>query len=245
MNRNVAYISIFATGLALGGGGGYFLAQKKFRLIAEEEVESVRSAFHELQKINEASGSDKDSGTADPKPVPTELYPQGLAIQPRTEASNREFVAYNQVVAKQKYVGSTSEPANPSDSEVDPRIVEEVPVKSVEVEVNENNEVEVRVGYEGVELEGPQLIDVGEFMTNEAEYDQITMTWYAGDSTLIFDDQPDEMVEDLSIVGGLENLHTFGLDSMNAHTIYVRDDKAEKLYEIVRDTRRYSAGMDA
>lgn len=251
MNRNVAYGAFFATGLALGGGGGYLLAQKKFRLLAEEEVESVREAFYELNKISREAGSSKRDEPSDSEGTPPKQPAMGLSKQPRTQAADREFVEYNKVVANEQYVGPKGDPGTPSDSEVDPRIVEDTPVKAVEIEVNEQNDIDVRVSYEQAasilmpdrNTDGPHLIDVGEFMNNENEYDQVCMTWYAGDSTLIFDDQPDQMVDDLSIVGGLSALNTFGVDSMNEHTIYVRDDDNEKMYEIVRDTRRFSAGM--
>lgn len=253
MNRNVVYVAVFSTGLALGGGGGYFLAQKKFRLLAEEEVESVREAFHELKRIAREADSPKSDESTDSKGDPAVKPSMGLSTKPRTEAANREFVAYNQIVANEQYVGPKGESGVPSDSEVDPRIVEEKPVKAVEIEVNDRNEVDVRVTYDQAEsaimphhtdiLEGPHLVDVGEFMTNDADHDQFTMTWYAGDQTLVFDDRPDEMVDDLSIVGGLAALSSFGMDSMNEHTIYVRDDENQKMYEIVRDTRRFSAGM--
>lgn len=251
MNKNVAYGTFFATGLALGGGGGYFLAKKKFRLLAEEEVASVRDAFHELNRISREAAGSKNDESSDPEGTPSQPA-MGLSKQPRTQAADREFVEYNKVVAAEQYVGSQSESETPSDSEVDPRIVEEKPVKAVEIEVNDRNNVDVRVTYEqaesvlmgGSDSSGPHLIDVGEFMTNESDYDQITMTWYAGDNTLIFDDQPDEMVDDLSIVGGLTALTSFGVDSMNEYTIYVRDDDNQKMYEIVRDTRRFSAGID-
>lgn len=252
MNKSVAYGTFFATGLALGGGGGYLLAKKKFRLLAEEEVESVRKAFHELNRISREAADSKNPESSDPEGATSKQPAMGLSQQPRTQAANREFVDYNKIVANEQYVGPKGSPG-PSDSEVDPRIVEDVPVKAVEVEVNEQNNVDVRVTYEQAasalrgaihESTEPHLIDVGEFMTNESEYDQFTMTWYAGDQTLVFDDQPDEMVDDLSIVGGLTALGSFGLDSMNEHTIYVRDDDSQKMYEIVRDTRRFSAGID-
>lgn len=246
MNKNVAYASFFAAGLAVGGGGAYFLAQKKFRLLAEEEVESVREAFHELNRISREAADAKSDKSADSKGTEAKQPAMGLSQQPRTQSADREFVAYNQVVANEQYVGPSS------DSEVDPRDVENTPIKAVEIGVNDQNDVDIRVSYEdassaimiGSDPEGPHLIDVGEFMTNEADHDQFTMTWYAGDHTLVFDDQPDEMVEDLNIVGGLTALSSFGLDSMNEHTIYVRDDSREKMYEIVRDTRRFSAGSD-
>lgn len=253
MNKNVAYGTFFATGLALGGGGGYILAKKKFRLLAEEEVESVREAFYELNKIAKEAATPKSAEPSDTEGASSSTPPMGLSKKSRTDASDREFVEYNKVVAAEQYVGPESTVEVPSDSEVDPRIVEDKPVKAVEVGVDDKNNVDVRVTYEqaasalrdaGHLSSGPHLIDVGEFMSNEAEYDQVTMTWYAGDHTLIFDDQPAEMVEDLSIVGGLTALSSFGMDSMNEHTIYVRDDDTEKMYEIVRDGRRFSAGID-
>ena len=259
MNKNVVYVSVFATGLALGGGGGYLLAKKKFRLLAEEEVESVREAFHELKRISREESAAESSGSSDSEGTPKEQTILDPSKRPRAKAGDREFIEYNKVVAAQQYVGPKGEPGTPSDSEVDPRIVEDTPIKAVEVEVNDQNDIDVRVTYDQAasiiragrteensplnEAEGPHLIDVGEFINNEASFDQFTMTWYAGDNTLVFDDIPDEMVDDLSIVGGLPALQSFGMDSMNEHTIYVRDDAQEKMYEIVRDTRRFSAGM--
>lgn len=240
MNKNVAYGTFFATGLALGGGGGYFLAKKKFRLLAEEEVESVREAFHELNRIAREADAPKSDESSDPKGAETKQPAMGLSQQPRTQTADREFVEYNKVVANEQYVGPAS------DSEVDPRIVEEKPPHVLEVEVNDHNDVDVRVSYDNPtsnDTSGPHLIDVGEFINNDLDHDQFTMTWYAGDNTLVFDDKPDEMVDDLSIVGGLDALTSFGQDAMNEHTIYVRDDDREKMYEIVRDTRRFSAGM--
>lgn len=253
MNKNALHVTFFATGLALGGGGGYLLAKKKFRLLAEEEVKSVREAFHELNRISREAAAAKNNESTDPEGTPSGTPAMGLSQRPRTQAADREFVEYNKVVAAEKYVGPKGDTGVPSDSEVDPRNVDDTPIKAVEIEVNDQKDIDVRVTYEQAASvlrservltpDGPHLIDVGEFMNNEPEYDQICMTWYAGDNTLVFDDQPDQMVDDLSIVGGLESLNSFGVDSMNEYTIYVRDDENQKMYEIVRDTRRYSAGM--
>lgn len=253
MNENAIRTGILVIGLGAGGGAGYFLAKRKYRLLAEEEIESVKAAFKELRTISDRAEDKKKTPPARPEGSLISVPDQ----QPRTEAQAREFTAYNQVVADAGYVGPKGDPGS---SEVDQPDYTQKPVESVEVTVDENREVDVKVSYSNglpndaalvtaavyeERIDGvPYLIDVGEFIQNEAEFDVHTMTWYAGDNTLIFDDEPDKMVDDLDIVGGYRNLKTFGEDLLNQHTIYVRDDRNEKMFEIVRDTRRFSAGMD-
>lgn len=50
MNNKVNCGIMFATGLVLGLGGGYFFAKKKYEVIANEEIESAKEAFNETNQ---------------------------------------------------------------------------------------------------------------------------------------------------------------------------------------------------
>lgn len=83
----------------------------------------------------------------------------------------------------------------------------------------------------------PYIISDEENMLNETGYDQITLTWYEGDSILA--DDKDEVVERMQKTIGLENLR-FGHRSNDPNIVYVRNEKLTADFTILRHTGKYS-----
>lgn len=83
----------------------------------------------------------------------------------------------------------------------------------------------------------PYIISDEESMQNEPEYDQITLTWYEGDSVLA--DDKDEVVEKAQRTVGLENLR-FGHRSNDPNIVYIRNEKLHADFTILRHTGKYA-----
>lgn len=83
----------------------------------------------------------------------------------------------------------------------------------------------------------PYIIAVTEFLSNDSNYSQETLTWYMRDSMLI-DDQ-DEPVEDPEGVIGLGNLQ-FGHRSDQENAVYIRNDRLLIDFEVVRHEGSYA-----
>lgn len=83
----------------------------------------------------------------------------------------------------------------------------------------------------------PYIISDEESMTNEPGHDQITLTWYEGDSVLA--DDKDEPVEKMQRTIGLENLR-FGHRSNDPSIVYIRNERLTADFTVLRHTGKYS-----
>lgn len=60
MNKNAVNFTIYFTaGMAIGVGAGYLLAKKKYRLLAEEEIASVKDIFKKVRAEDKTHAEDQ------------------------------------------------------------------------------------------------------------------------------------------------------------------------------------------
>lgn len=107
---------------------------------------------------------------------------------------------------------------------------------------NEPLEVDQTFNYED-ELknrttEKPYVIHVDEFMTNESEYDQVSITYYEGDDVLA--DEKDSPVPDPDAVIGQDNLERFGHGSKDNRVVYIRNDILQMEFEVIHRDGDYA-----
>lgn len=80
------------------------------------------------------------------------------------------------------------------------------------------------------ENEGPHVLSVDEYILNESEYSQNTLTFYEGDQILCSEDEK-PVYNWQEILGELR----FGHGSNDQNVFYVRNDKLKAEYEVIRD----------
>lgn len=88
--------------------------------------------------------------------------------------------------------------------------------------------------------EAPYVLTKQEYMDGELEYEQITLTYFEGDKTLV--DERDDVIEpsDADELAGLNNLAKFGLQSEDPNVVYVRNHVREVDIEINRHEGTYA-----
>lgn len=96
-------------------------------------------------------------------------------------------------------------------------------------EMTEEDQAE-RSNREANEL--PYIISMEEFMQGEKDYMQVTLTYYEKDDVL--SDDKDVPVPDSDGVVGDDNLTKFGFLSKDRNIVYVRNDRNEMDFEIIR-----------
>lgn len=84
----------------------------------------------------------------------------------------------------------------------------------------------------------PYVISTEEYMLDMEEYDKFVLTYFEADNTLAAED--DAIISDVDAVIGNANLLNFGAGSLDPHVMYIRNDKAETDYEVVRNQESYS-----
>lgn len=85
--------------------------------------------------------------------------------------------------------------------------------------------------------EEPYIIAVTEYLSNDSNYSQETVTWYEGDGALI--DDRDEPVDDPDGTVGLGNLR-FGHRSNDENVVYIRNDRLLIDFEVLRHDGKYA-----
>lgn len=213
---------IFAGGLLVGGGATYLVVnqqlKKKYQAIADEEIDSVKQHYSEMSMRNK---------------VGVYSDPANLVEEPAEEKS--EQTKYEEVVSELEY-------------ETDDETVKKTVVKTAEGVVQETEEVEVRnifdqpqpsIGQRDPEI--PYKISTDEFMDDDLGFDKVTLTWFAGDNTLI--DENEEPIPDVMRTVGEDNLLRFGEDSDDNDTVFVRNERINTDFEVVRDPQKYAVAV--
>jgi len=216
MNRPAVVVGVSSVvSLAAGAAAGYFFAQKKLEKRYEEmtkrEIAEAKTFYSALHKKGEfetpAAAAEKLIGVFAPAPI----------IDEAVEAL-RSYQGVNKY-----HPGVVNKPS-----------VEEV-IANVFQQADQDVDVESEVRNRTEEA--PYIISKEEFLQNEPEYTQDTLTYYAGDEVLA--DQQDMVVENVDRTVGLNCLR-FGYRSGDKNVVYVRNDVLERDFEILQSTGEYA-----
>lgn len=202
MNSTLKGVLIFVLGAAAGSLATWKLIEKKYKDIAQEEIDSVKDTFSKMKK-NE--------------------YPDKLEDYPDFE----EF--------------DDSDDEEPkSEQKIDrnnkPDIVEYAKILSETGYTNyaERQDKKEKKGVEPVEYERPYVISPDEFGEKDG-YENVTLTYYADG---VLTDYFDNVISNIDEVVGFDSLDHFGEYEDDA--VFVRNDKMETDYEILRDLRDFN-----
>jgi len=83
----------------------------------------------------------------------------------------------------------------------------------------------------------PRLITQDEFMENEPEHEQATLTYYEKDDQLT--GEKDDPIDNAELVVGTEYKTKFGWESSDEHTVHIRNEGLHMDFEVVRSERSY------
>lgn len=84
----------------------------------------------------------------------------------------------------------------------------------------------------------PYVVHLDEFMENEFDHDQVTLTYYSGDEVLA--DEKDEPIPYPDPIVGLVNLKRFGDGSGDPNVVLVRNDRLSMDYEVTLSSGKFA-----
>lgn len=232
----------------IGAVAGYFYAKKRLTKEFEghlaEEIDAARSFFTAL--------SDRES----PAEAVARLHPE---VHGEDEKTSK--VMQDAVDALQSY---QQPPVNVVKADAGQR-VEEPQTKEEEVEqaLGEEHDVDHEPADETTErnifIDGrpivdsewdpeaerdarrngvPYVISEGEHSENEDNFDQIVLTYFALDDTLV--DEDEKPIDDVDGMCGTENLKRFGQGSGDPNVVFVRNEQRAIDMEIIRSMGSYT-----
>lgn len=235
---NTQYLIIGATSVVCFAGGAalsFFVTKEKLRThyeeISQREIAEAKEFYRKLYKA-------EDYET--PGDVVEKLHPQEepneYAQDPRAVQAAEVLKSYGGHDLRRPVVADTLKKAGV--------VVEE------EIAISRNVFIEAEAAEQSVtdpdwkaELmsrteEAPYVLSQAEYMENESDWVQVSLTYYEGDEVLA-DDQ-DKRIEDPDDVVGLYNLARFGHWSNDENVVYIRNDVRETEFEVVLNHGKYS-----
>lgn len=228
-----------------GFAGGYAFAQnkliKEFNLKLETELQRTRDFYDIRYGINEklpvdeeawakANHSNLENETPDSEPVIVD------AANQLTQEAGQALTNYQSgpmiTVSEAKKLLEKDDPTAE---------------QNAGWEAKEEQERAFDLVDDNPYVAKPYIIDADSFLENEADYEQITLTYYKGDMTLA--NQSDEVLDTQWTHShtGFENLSRFGEKSGDKNIVYIRCEKYKQDFEVCRSEGKYSvevAGLE-
>lgn len=225
----------FGLGLAIGTKAGWKFAQyrlnEKYNAQMEEEIERTKKFYAHLNK----EGFETPQAAADALGVTGDDAVINAAEALRSYKGHPvvQVDADHVIITKEGAVVDLEDPSENKayEAEVDATVAEMTELVNQNIFQVEGENVDVS----GRTPEIPYQITQIEFMANDDDYEQVSITWYAGDNQLT--DEHDQIIPDHRIVGK-HNLERFGT-GRDPNIVLVRNEKLRMDYEILRHDGKY------
>lgn len=224
-------------GVLIGAAGGYFVAKQKLKSfyedLATEEIAQAKEFYAALNKVDVESGD-----VLSPMEVLDRTNPEAAEALRNYQGENEE-----ELIEKAK-----DEQGGPWDEAMDEAQIAKIEgrlhggtieagaeEKTVNVFVDPQFDLEEESKYRTEDK--PYIITHDEYFSAERDYDNISYTYFEVDDTLV--DEQDKPVEDVDGLIGEEHLARFGHGSKDNNIVYVRNDKIQSDFEIIRSRGSY------
>ena len=229
-------------GLGIGGGVGYYVAVRKVRAQATEEVTKVQDLYKRLREEDAIQArEDWSSAPIDEEPDSDEDASQSIA-EFEEKINDLGYVGSDDYTpAKREPRIIQPEPQYPGDEgfaeDLDPDLVKEAEyVRNIRIH-NPNSDADPNdVTKWERDPNRPYVITESEFRNDMVkEHEKISLTYYRGDDTLCEADGT--YIPDQDGTAGDENLHNyFGLASGDPNLLHVRNERVGCDFEVSLDT---------
>ena len=238
--------------LAAGAAGGYFVAnrvlEKKYVEIAEQEIEEAKRFYSAINKVDYPTPGDMVTALIPEDGAEIEALNAEVGEETDKEKLEREAKeAYLKYTGNYKSKGGVTvegETITVTETEEteagEKETVTETVVHNILVDgkpLDRDDEAWEKEVAERSE-DRPYVISEEEFFENEQDFEQWSMTYYAGDDVLTTD--KDEVVEDVDAMVGEDNLTKFGHMSKDMHLVYIKNNKRGLDFEIARSRGKYT-----
>lgn len=237
VNNPLVLAGVTVVGLAVGGFVGYSVAKNKlarrFEEQLDEEIDKTRTFYRTLSKTDVTPEQ-----LVEAKGYPVQL---GYAVETPTQSEHDLIQQQESMEVAAGYL-----------EQVEGRIVPQQGEELAEVLTEAADEV--RNIFSGTIAEWdqdaeerkrelnpdePYIISKQEYMENEFDFEQATLTYFEGDDVLC--DDKDMPIGDTDSLVGDDNLTKFGYGSGDANVVHVRNTIGNPMdFEIIRSKGSYA-----
>lgn len=227
--QQITIIAVTAVISAAAAGGVVYVVlnkklKTKYEAIAAQEIEEAKTFYAKLNKVDDEYSLEALS----------QKYIDE-AEDAETENDSESELVEDAITAVQRY--SPSKVETPKQTEDELVVVEEKKVVETRNIFTEAHAVDENFDLEEEKRnrvpDKPYVISQEEFLTNEPEYEEMSLTYFEGDDVLV--DERDQPIEDTEGLVGNQNLLRFGHGSKDPNVVYIRNDRTDLNIEIMRN----------
>jgi hypothetical protein len=228
----LSFVGIVSFGV--GVSGGHLVTKRKYEALIEDEITEIRQSYLEREQ-------DLLTRMADETPDGEVI---NIPQKPSLAEMVKDYTSHSMVDPEetgedQQHDSDISE--SEPDADPEPELTDEVR-KTVSIfdgsaieEFDQEAEEAWREEHEGE----PFIISREEFLENDPEYNQVTITNFEEDDVLA--DEQDRPVDNMVQVVGKDAVFKFGYGSGDNNVVYVRNPELEIDLEVLRSTGGYAA----
>lgn len=223
MNRNLLTSLAFVAGAAAGSAITWKLLKTKYEKIAQEEIDSVKEVFSRRAETVEETVEEAEDETV-------------ISEEPSL-AKVAELKSYKDVVRNYSaaFKDGLDDGINDGINEPADDISNVIKKKAEEI-INDCDDIVKGVAKKGTVKSSHYIITPNEF--DEGDNEVVTLVYYA-DGVVVNTDTLETLSEkEIDECVGLDSLNHFG--EYEDDSVFVRNDKEDIDYEILRDENRYS-----
>ena len=234
--------------LAAGAAGGYFVAnrilEQKYVEIAEQEIEEAKRFYAAINKTDYPTPGDMVKDLIGDEEIPQAAEGAETDSEKIAREGKEAYLKYTGNYKSKGGVTVEGETITVTETEEteagEKETVTETVVHNILVDgkpLDRDDEAWEKEVAERSE-DRPYVISEEEFFENEQDFEQWSMTYYAGDDVLTT--EKDEVVEDVDAMVGEDNLKKFGHMSKDMHLVYIKNNKRGLDFEIARSRGKYT-----
>lgn len=250
-NQIIVGVGALAIGTGVGFATGYYISKRKYEARLEEEIASVRESYakaaQNTSKPDLEAIRERQEENARRKAVIEETQNYSQVVE--TEGYSAEAEETDAEIFQRTYGRTPSDAEltlmgrgfSPTDAVRDANddADSNIPEGNIFDQTFSEPESDGELAEQPISLDGPYVISVADWMLNETNYDQVTLTYWADDSVLV--DDNNRIIPDVDRVVGVTNIRNrFGFMSEDADTVYIRNDDLKVDYEVTRDERNWA-----
>lgn len=240
-NNPVTLALVGAAGLVAGGAVGYFVARKTLRSFYEDlastEIEQAKEFYAGVYK------TDPDGAVLSPMEVLESRHGSEAAAEALRGYQGRQ--AAEKILERDEMEVALDEQDEAQVRRLEERRrheVEETPDEVIET-VTETRNVFIDPNFDYDEevkhrtKDKPYIITHDEYFEAGKDYDTVSLTYFEDDDTLT--NERDEPIREIDKMIGEDHLVRFGHASKDKNIVYVRNDRLETDFEIIKSTGSY------
>lgn len=227
MNKTYLIMAgIAVVSLGVGGAGGYILAEKRLRAhydeISKRDIENAKQFYKKLHKEDEFETPVKAVEVLIPNEEKSEFAPPEVESSPLMNAA---------VEAIESYSPEPEAKTGTTQAQVRNVFKDNRPL---------NREWDHEMEAASRTPNHPYVITHQEFLENDGEFEQSSLTYFEGDDALVDELDAAILPHEVERLVGVDNLTRFGHGSDDNQLVYIRNEKLEIDFEVILNRGKYA-----